>query len=100
MAVRIFKVYLDKTEEVVKNNPYKLVEDVDGIGFLTADKIAQKVGIPKNSDFRFRAGIMHILKEISEKSGNTYILKRDRQKRRPLTRTTVFLIVLHLDGGD
>lgn len=77
LAVRIFKVYLDKTEEIVKNNPYKLVEDVDGIGFLTADKIAQKVGIPKNSDFRFRAGIMHILKEISEKSGNTYILKNE-----------------------
>lgn len=77
MAVKIFKVYLDKTEEIVKNNPYKLVEDVDGIGFMTADKIAQKVGIPKDSEFRFRAGIMHILKEVSEKSGNTYILKNE-----------------------
>lgn len=76
LAVKIYKIYLDKTEEIVKNNPYKLVEDVDGIGFLTADKIANKVGIAPDSDFRFRAGIMHILKENSDKSGNTYILKK------------------------
>ncbi|MBQ0017509.1 MAG: ATP-dependent RecD-like DNA helicase [Clostridiales bacterium] len=77
LAVKIYKTYQDNTEEVVKTNPYKLVEDVDGIGFSTADKIAQKIGIPANSDFRFRAGILHILKENSEKSGNTYILKKN-----------------------
>ncbi len=76
LAVKIYKIYQDKTEEIVKNNPYKLVEDVDGIGFLTADKIANKVGISPDSDFRFRAGIMHILRENSDKSGNTYILKK------------------------
>ena len=76
LAVKIYKIYQDKTEEIVKNNPYKLVEDVDGIGFLTADKIASKVGISPDSDFRFRAGIMHILRENSDKSGNTYILKK------------------------
>lgn len=75
LAVKIYKIYQDKTEEIVKQNPYKLVEDIDGVGFLTADKIAQKVGIPADSNFRYRAGIMHILKENSEKSGNTYILK-------------------------
>lgn len=75
LAVKIYKIYQDKTEEVVKQNPYKLVEDVDGVGFLTADKIAQKVGIPADSNFRYRAGIMHILKENSDKNGNTYILK-------------------------
>ena len=77
MAVKIYKTYLDKTEEVLKNNPYKLVEDIDGVGFLTADKIAQKIGIKPDSDFRFRAGLLHILKENSDKSGNTYILKKD-----------------------
>lgn len=76
LAVKIYKIYQDKTEEIVKNNPYKLVEDVDGIGFLTADKIANKVGISPDSDFRFRAGIMHILRENSDKSGNTYIPKK------------------------
>lgn len=77
LAVKIYKIYLDKTEEILKHNPYKLVEDVDGIGFLTADKIAQKIGISADSDFRFRAGLLHILKENSDKSGNTYILKKE-----------------------
>ena len=58
------------------NTIYKLVEDVDGIGFLSADKIAQKIGIPANSPFRFRAGIMFALKQNSERSGNTYIQKK------------------------
>ena len=77
LAVKIYKTYFDKTEEIVKNNPYKLVEDIDGVGFLTADKIAGKLGIAPDSEFRFRAGIMHIMKEFSEKSGNTYILKNE-----------------------
>ncbi len=76
LAVKIYKTYGDKTEDVLKSNPYRLVEDVDGIGFVTADKIACKIGIPTDSEFRFRAGILHILKENSEKSGNTYILKK------------------------
>lgn len=76
MAVKIYKIYQDKTEEILNTNPYKLVEDVDGIGFLTADKIAQKLGIAPDSEFRVRAGMLHLLKENSEKSGNTYILKQ------------------------
>ena len=75
MAVKIYKTYLENTEEILKSNPYKLVEDIDGIGFLTADKIAQKIGIARDSDFRFRAGILYALKQNSEKNGNTYITK-------------------------
>lgn len=77
LAVKIYKIYQDKTEEILNTNPYRLVEDVDGIGFLTADKIAQKLGIAPDSEFRIRAGLLHLLKENSEKSGNTYILKED-----------------------
>jgi len=80
MAVKIYKRYLDYTEEVLKSNPYQLVEDIDGIGFLTADKIAQKLGIAKNSAFRFRAGIMHVLKMSAEQNGNTYLLVNDLEK--------------------
>ena len=76
MSVKIYKAYLDKTEEILKSNPYKMVEDIDGIGFLTADKIAQKLGIKEDSEFRIRAGMMHIIKENSEKSGNTFITKK------------------------
>ena len=75
MAIKIYKTYFDKTEEILRTNPYKLVEDVDGIGFLSADKIAQKIGIPTDSLFRFRAGVMYALSQNSERNGNTYIQK-------------------------
>lgn len=75
MAIKIYNQYGDKTEYILQTNPYKLVEDIDGIGFFTADKIAQKMGIAPDSDFRFRAGIIHALKENSDKNGNTYITK-------------------------
>ena len=73
LAIRIYNFYKEKTEAIVKNNPYKLVEDIDGIGFFTADRIAQNMGIEPTSDFRFRAGILHILKENSDKNGNTFM---------------------------
>lgn len=75
MSLKIYNIYREKTTEIVKNNPYKLVEDVDGIGFATADKIAQSVGIPKDSLFRLRAGLIHVLKTSCEKNGNTYLPK-------------------------
>ena len=75
LAVKIYNTYFDKTEYILKENPYKLCEDVDGIGFYTADKIAQKMGISELSEFRFRAGILHVLKEDSDKTGNTFITK-------------------------
>ena len=77
LAIKIHKKYLDQTEQVLKTNPYKLVEDIDGIGFMSADKIAQKIGLPADSIFRFRAGVLYALKQNSEKSGNTYIKKED-----------------------
>ena len=73
LAIKIYNYYGDKTESVLQNNPYKLVEDVDGIGFFTADRIAQSLGISADSQFRFRAGVLHLLKENSDKNGSTYI---------------------------
>lgn len=75
LAIRIFNFYGEKSEQQLKDNPYELVETVDGIGFLTADKIAVKMGIKLDSIFRFRAGILHILKDYCDKSGNTLIFK-------------------------
>lgn len=71
MALKIYKVYGTGTVAAVKSNPYSLIEDVDGIGFKTADKIAFNAGIEKDSDFRIRAGIIYTLKENSRKEGNT-----------------------------
>ncbi len=76
LALKIFDAYGAKTVEIVKNNPYRLVEDVDGIGFLTADKIAKSIGIPPDSLFRARAGIVHILTNSIEKNGHTYLPKQ------------------------
>ena len=72
MAIKIYERYRAKTVELLKENPYRLVEDVSGIGFLTADKIAQEMGIAKNSLFRIRAGVLHLLSDASEKAGHTF----------------------------
>ncbi len=73
MSLKIYEIYGAKTIEIVKNNPYRLVEDIDGIGFTTADKIAQNIGIPRDSVYRVRAGILHSLNNSIEKTGNTYL---------------------------
>jgi exodeoxyribonuclease V alpha subunit len=65
-AVKIFKQYGDKAIATVTHNPYQLAEDIFGIGFLTADTIARKLGIAPDSPFRYRAGITHVLTEAAE----------------------------------
>lgn len=75
LSVKIFNFYKDKTIETVSQNPYVLVEDITGVGFLSADRIAFKMGIEATSDFRIRAGILHLLSEFSDKNGHTYIPK-------------------------
>jgi exodeoxyribonuclease V alpha subunit len=64
-AVRIFKAYGDEAIEKVRSNPYMLAKDIYGIGFATADQIAQKLGIPKDSLNRARAGLDHVLLEAT-----------------------------------
>lgn len=75
-AIRIFNVYGAETVDIVKENPYRLVEDVDGIGFIKADAIAAKLGVEKESEFRVRAGVIHVLNE-AEKSGGHTCLPQD-----------------------
>lgn len=75
LAIKIFGVYQKETIKTVQTNPYKMVEDVGRIGFATADAIAQKMGIALDSEFRVRAGILHVLKDSSQKDGNTYLPK-------------------------
>jgi exodeoxyribonuclease V alpha subunit len=64
-AVRIFKAYGERAIEKVQNDPYMLAKDIYGIGFATADQIAQRVGIPRDSLNRARAGIDHVLLEAT-----------------------------------
>jgi exodeoxyribonuclease V alpha subunit len=65
-AVRIFKTYGADAIPLVKENPYRLARDIRGIGFITADQIAQKLGIPKTSMLRARAGISYALLQAIE----------------------------------
>lgn len=73
LAIKIYNHYGEGTEDILKNNPYKMVEDIDGVGFFTADRIAMALGVPETSDFRIRAGILHVMRENSDKNGNTYM---------------------------
>ncbi|MGV4981939.1 SF1B family DNA helicase RecD2 [Streptomyces sp. NRAIS4] len=66
IAVRIYKKYGDASISVVKNHPYRLAADVWGIGFLTADKIAQSVGIPHDSPERVKAGLQYALSQSAD----------------------------------
>ena len=70
-AVKIFKQYGKEAVPVVRDNPYRLAEDVFGIGFLTADRIAENLGIAKDSPIRARAGIQYILNQLSDE-GHVY----------------------------
>jgi exodeoxyribonuclease V alpha subunit len=63
-AIKIFKQYEDKAVPLVKENPYRLAMDIHGIGFRTADRIAQNLGIDPNSRIRAEAGILHVLNEL------------------------------------
>ncbi|WP_248965686.1 SF1B family DNA helicase RecD2 [Sphaerisporangium perillae] len=72
IAVRIFKQYGDTSIEVVKTEPYRLADDVWGIGFKTADTIAQAVGIPHDSPERVKAGLRYTLSQAAD-AGHCYL---------------------------
>jgi exodeoxyribonuclease V alpha subunit len=65
LAVKIYKEYGAKMYQIIKENPYKLAEDISGIGFKLADEIAAKVGIGTDADYRIKAGILYVLLQAS-----------------------------------
>lgn len=74
-AAKIYKTYGNDSIPVVKENPYRLADDIWGIGFKTADQIASKLGFEKNSFVRLRSGIMYTLSELSN-DGHVYAEKQ------------------------
>lgn len=72
-AVRIYKTYGEQAIDVVSHNPYRLAEDIRGIGFKSADTIAQNVGIAKDSILRARAGVSYTLNEASGNHGHCFL---------------------------
>lgn len=72
LAVKIYNTYGQEVYSILKENPYRMADDVDGVGFRTADEIAARVGIRTDSDFRIRSGIQYALLQASNE-GNTYL---------------------------
>ena len=71
-AIKIYKQYKDRTTEVIKNTPYRLVDDIYGIGFRKADEIAAKVGVARDDPHRIKTGILYLLTSFSN-NGHTYM---------------------------
>lgn len=80
LAVKIYETYGLSVYGVLKENPYKIAEDIEGIGFKMADAIAEKIGIHMDSDYRIRSGILYVLQQgLAE--GNTYLPLEDVLER-------------------
>lgn len=75
LARKIYTVYGEATQVFVSANPYALVKDVDGIGFLTADDIAEKLGFEKDCEARISEGIKYCLLEAGNGEGHTFLPK-------------------------
>lgn len=72
LAVKIFEQYGTRIYAILKENPYQLAEDIAGIGFHTADEIAEKIGIKVDSDYRIRSGLLYALSQAAA-DGNSYL---------------------------
>lgn len=73
LAMRIAKYYGEDTVELVRENPYRMVMDVEGVGFLTADRMALSMGIDPKSEFRIRAALFYLMGEAASSGGHTYL---------------------------
>ncbi len=75
-ALKIYHTYQSESVKIVKENPYRLADEVHGIGFKIADQIAQKMGIQKDSPYRLRAGVRYLLGENCTE-GHLYALESE-----------------------
>ena len=80
LAVKIYGTYQQEVYRIIKENPYKLADDIQGVGFKIADEIAAKVGIRTDSDFRIRSGILYSLLQASAE-GHTYLPRAELTER-------------------
>jgi exodeoxyribonuclease V alpha subunit len=75
LAVKIFNEYGQEMYKIIRSNPYKIAEDISGVGFKTADEIAERMGISSDSDFRIRAALLYTLLNASQ-LGHMYLPKQ------------------------
>jgi exodeoxyribonuclease V alpha subunit len=80
LAVKIYSEYGQRMYDILKENPYRLAEDISGVGFKTADDIARRIGIGYDSDYRIKAGILYTLLQAST-DGHVYLPEYDLLQR-------------------
>lgn len=111
LAVKIFKEYGNRMYEIIRENPYKLAEDITGVGFKTADEIARRIGIEPNSEFRIKAAILYLLMQANTE-GHVYLpepeliaraknllMSDEEMVRRQITNLSIEKKVVLADGG-
>ena len=113
LAVKISKLYGDRTAAVIRDNPYRLCEDIDGVGFLTADRIGTALGIAPDSDGRIVAALKFVLKDAAIGMGHVYLPRPELLSRasqllrveealidRQLTRMALLRELVFMTSGD
>ena len=99
LAVKISKAYGSDAQRRIRENPYRLIDDIEGVGFLTADRIALSLGIPQDSDYRLKAGLKYALQEAANGEGHTYLPRETLLERAAQgLRVTGELLQHALDG--
>ena len=99
LAVKISKVYGNAAQDKIRANPYCMVEDIEGVGFLTADRIALSMGIAPDSPERLSAGLIYALQEAASSAGHTYLPTAELlQTAGRLLRVQPELLDTHLTG--
>src|SRR3989454_1175347 len=81
LATRIYKQYGVDSVKVIRENPYKLAQDVNGIGFRTADEIAVKLGLPRDSVPRLATGLKHVLTQAANEDGHCFLPEHELLRR-------------------
>ena len=73
MAARVYRAYVERTESIARENPYRLADEVEGVGFKTADRMALAMGFSLSSEFRLQSGLRYALNEAGNASGHMYL---------------------------
>ncbi|MBR1560588.1 MAG: ATP-dependent RecD-like DNA helicase [Clostridia bacterium] len=73
LSLKVYRAYGDTTERVLRSNPYRLADEIAGVGFRTADDIAMRLGFGRESEFRLRSGIKYALTEAANGAGHMYL---------------------------
>lgn len=81
LSVRISKLYGERTPEVIRTNPYRLCEELEGVGFQTADRIGTAIGIPPDADSRIQAALRYVLQDVAASMGHVFLPKQELVRR-------------------